>query len=367
MPTDPAPRPMGRRQFMSTALAAAGAAAVGTMPRLASALASPRAPILGEGEYRYECLHDWGTLPGEIIYGITHGVAVDSRGFVHVLHTSRKESPSRDTVVVFDPDGKFVRSWGEQFFGTAHGFDLIVEDGRELFYVTDMARGLFKTTLDGKTLWHVDKPPFYLEPKNKGLKYTPTNVAVAPDGDVYLADGYGSWYIHRFDKAGNYKGTFGGPGDGSAAIDKPSPTATIHPHGLHIDARGKEPLLVVAENDPNGRKPGRLHAFDLDGKHHSYLPTRVRSPRHFDRKGDLVVIPDLDAVVTLVDADNKVIAQLGDGSTTFEQVRSLRTKPREQFKAGQFVCPHDAAFDKDGSIFVSEWVEVGRVTKLKKV
>ena len=87
---------------------------------------------------------------------------------------------------------------------------------------------------------------------------------------------------------------------------------------------------MVAENDPKGRKPGRLHAFDLDGKHHSYLPTQVRSPRHFDRQGDLVVVPDLDAVVTLVDADNRVVAQLGDGFTTFEQVRALRTRPRER-------------------------------------
>jgi len=121
------------------------------------------------------------------------------------------------------------------------------------------------------------------------------------------------------------------------------------------------------QNDPKGRKPGRLHAFDLDGKHHSYLPTPVRSPRHFDTRGGLVVIPDLDAIVTLVDGDNNVVAQLGDGYTTYEEVRALRKKPRDQFKPGQFVCPHDAAFDKDGSIFVSEWVEVGRVTKLRKV
>jgi hypothetical protein len=110
-----------------------------------------------------------------------------------------------------------------------------------------------------------------------------------------------------------------------------------------------------------------LHAFSLDCKHHSYLPTPVRSPRHFDRQGELVVIPDLDAVVTLVDAQNKVLAQLGDGFTTFDEVRALRKRPREEFKAGKFVCPHDAAFDKNGSIFVSEWVEVGRITKLEKL
>ena len=357
--------PISRRWFLSTAVAAAGVAAARALPGFADDPAAPL--ILGEGEHRYECLHDWGTLPKEIIYGITHGVAVDARGFVHVLHTSRRESSCKDTVVVFDPAGKFVRSWGGQFFGTAHGFDLLVENGREILYVTDMARGLFKTTLDGQILWHVDKPPFYKEGTGKTLKYIPTNVAVAPDGDVYLADGYGSWFIHRFDKDGNYKKTFGGPGDATAAIDRPSPDATIHPHGLYVDIRGKEPLLIVAENDPNGRKPGRLHAFNLDGAHHSYLPTRVRSPRHFDRKGDLVVIPDLDAVVTLIDADNKIVAQLGDGFNTFEQVRALRSKPRSQFKPGQFVCPHDAAFDKYGSLFIAEWVDVGRVTKLRKL
>jgi hypothetical protein len=307
-----------RRQFVSASLAAASIAAFDHSARAAEP------SIVGQGEHQYECLHDWGSLPPTIQYGLTHGIAVDKARNVYVLHTSRKTSACKDTVVMFDSAGKFIRSWGEQFFGTAHGFDLIVEDGRELFYITDMARGLFKTTLDGKIIWHIDKPPFYAD--KPSLKYTPTNVAVAPNGDVYFADGYGSWYIHHYDKNGNYKKTFGGPGD--------APTATIHPHGLYVDIRQKEPLLVVAENDPKGKSPGKLHAFNLDCEHHSYLPTKVRSPRHFDRQGDLVVIPDLDAVVTLVDANNKIVSQLGDGFTTFEEVRSLRTKPRDQFAAG---------------------------------
>jgi hypothetical protein len=339
-----------RRTFIAGALAAGATACLTNRTRAEQ----PAAPIiLGEGEHRYRCLHDWGQLPDNILCGLTHGVAVDKAGNVHILHTSRKNSPSKDTVVVFDRAGKFLRSWGEQFFGTAHGFDLIQEEGRELFYITDMARGLFKTSLDGQIIWHVAKPPVY--DTRKELKYTPTNVAVAPSEDVYFADGYGSWYIHHLDKNGNYKRTFGGPGDGD--------TATIHPHGLYVDARGKEPLVVVAENDPKGQKPGRLHAFNLDCEHHSILLTPVRSPRHFDRRQNLVVIPDLDAVVTLIDEDNRVVAQLGDGYTTHAEVRTLRTKPRDQFKPGKFICPHDA----DGSIYVSEWVDVGRVTKLEKV
>ena len=72
-------------------------------------------------------------------------------------------------------------------------------------------------------------------------------------------------------------------------------------------------------------------------------------------------------MVTLIDEENRVVAELGDGWTTHDEVRALRTKSRDHFTPGKFVCPHDAAFDKDGSIFISEWVEVGRVTKLQKV
>jgi hypothetical protein len=344
---------ISRRGFLSGAVAATAAVYAGAALRAEDS----SDPIVGSGEHRYRFLDNWGQLPPDIQYGLTHGVAVDKAQNVYVLHTSRKTSPNKDTVVVFDKGGKFLRSWGKEYFGTAHGFDLIVEDGQELFYITDMARGLFKTTLDGRVIWHVARPPFY--DTHKDLKYTPTNVAVAPNGDVYFADGYGSWYIHHLDKNGNYKRTFGGPGEGN--------TATIHPHGLYVDARGKEPLVVVAENDPKGQKPGRLHAFNLDCAHHSILPTPVRSPRHFDRRENLVVIPDLDAVVTLIDEENRVVAELGDGFTTFKEVRTLRTKGRDQFKPGKFVCPHDAAFAADGSIYVSEWVDVGRVVKLEKV
>jgi hypothetical protein len=350
---------LSRRAFVAGATAAAAAA--GLVPRLPAnrTSAAPTEPIiLGQGHYRYECQHDWGRLPDTIQYGLTHGVAVDRAGNVYVLHTSRTTSPVKDTVVVFDPAGNFLRSWGSEYFKTAHGFDLIQEDGREIFYITDMARGLFKTTLDGQVIWHVAKPPFY--DTHKDLKYTPTNVAVAPSGDVYFADGYGSWFIHHLDKHGNYKRTFGGPNDDDTR-------ATIHPHGLYVDTRGKEPLVVVAENDPKGQKPGRLHAFNLDCEHHSVLPTNVRSPRHFDRQGNLVVIPDLDAVVTLIDEDNQIVAQLGDGFTTMKEVRTLRTKPREAFTPGKFICPHDAAFDPAGNLYISEWVDVGRVTKLRKV
>ena len=79
-------------------------------------------------------------------------------------------------------------------------------------------------------------------------------------------------------------------------------------------------------------------------------------------------MPDLKAVVTLFDVNNKPLVQLGDGrqpdGKTYE---GLRTQGSEAFTPGQFVAPHAASFDPDGNIFVAEWVEVGRITKLRKV
>ncbi len=339
-----------RRDFLATL------ATLTIAPRLSAARA-PDPVIVGEGQHRYRFNDRWAKLPPQIQWGLTHGVVVDRNRHVHVFHTSRKESPSKDCVVVFDPQGNFVRSWGDQFFGGAHGFDLVVEDGREILYVTDLQQGLFKMTLDGRVLWHVAKPDWYKDKPD--LKYRPSNVAVAPNGDVYLADGYGSYFIHHYTRDGRYVRTFAGPGEEAGR--------TQHPHGLFVDRRGPEPLLVVGENDPKGEKPGRLQALTLDGQHRRFLPTPVRSPRHFDQHGKLAVIPDLDARVTLIDENYNTLANLGDGWTTKTEVRTLRTKTSDHFTPGKFVCPHDAAFDQDGSIFVAEWVAYGRLVKLEKL
>jgi hypothetical protein len=88
-------------------------------------------------------------------------------------------------------------------------------------------------------------------------------------------------------------------------------------------------------------------------------------PCHFyEYKGD-VVIPDLQGRVTLMGQDNQIIEHLGDSNPPANF--PLRTQTRDKFVPGEFICPHGACFDHEGNIFVVEWVEVGRVTKLRKV
>ena len=146
--------------------------------------------------------------------------------------------------------------------------------------------------------------------------------------------------------------SFGGRGS--------EPGKLAEPHGIWIDTRGSSPIVVVAD-----RRNNRLQRFTMDGKHVDFI-TGFRLPGHFDEHKGLVVVPDLHGRVTLMDKNNALVAQLGD-SNAENWNNPLRREPREKFIPGQFICPHGACFDHDGNIFVVEWVEVGRVTKLRKV
>ena len=92
----------------------------------------------------------------------------------------------------------------------------------------------------------------------------------------------------------------------------------------------------------------------------------VNLPCHFSERHGEFVIPDLGARVTLIDRENKVIEHLGDDSAAKTWWRSAQADARSLY-AGKFVCPHGACFDHEGNILVVEWVEVGRVSRLRKV
>ena len=315
-------------------------------------------PVLGEGEHTYEVTHDWGELPAQIKYGNTHGVCEDSRGHIYVHHTVYATSESSDSMVVFDHKGKFVKSWGKEFKGGAHGLYIRKEGNEEFLYLCDTKRGLVvKTTLNGEEVFTLGYPKVsevYAKPgpDGKPLKYSPTNLAVAPNGDFYVGDGYGSSYIIQYTSKGEYIRTFGGPGKEAGQLSCP--------HGIFVDLRGAEPILTVAD-----RSNKRLQRFTLDGKHIDFI-YGTPAPCHFSvyKNGDML-IPDLFARVTLMDRENKIITNLGDDSQS--DYMATRKLTRDHFKPGKFVCPHGACFDHKGNIYVVEWVEVGRVSRLQKV
>ena len=267
-------------------------------------------------------------------------------------------------MVVYDPDGKFVTSWGSEFAGGAHGMQVRKEGGEEFLYLCDIGRNIVvKTTLAGEEILRIGYPTesaaYQPDPSiddgrryddEGSLIYSPTNLAVAPNGDIYVTDGYGTYFINHYDKDGNYIKTFGGPGS--------EPGQLICPHGIWLDEREEAPLLVVADRDNH-----RLQWFTLDGEHVQFA-YGVKRPCHFDERDGVLLVPDLVAEVTLMDRQNEVITKLGVGlADTGERRRKLR----EHFLPGKFITPHGCCYDHDGNIFITEFVEIGRVTKLRKV
>src|SRR5258708_33693378 len=110
-----------RRSFLKSALKSAAAAEfVAPFVREQSKSGS-RLPVIGSGEFQYEVIHDWGELPVGLAYGNTHGVCEDAQGRIYIHHTVHATAEKHDSMVVLDENGKFVRSWGRDVGGGAHG------------------------------------------------------------------------------------------------------------------------------------------------------------------------------------------------------------------------------------------------------
>jgi len=350
---------MKRRDFLRNA---AAVAAAGPFVHT-TAKANEKNPVIGSGEHRYQCFHNWGNKPDSIHWVETHGVAIDKAGFIYIKHRAGGSKPrtpaeAQDTIVVFDPEGKFVRSFGKEYHGGGHGIDIREENGQEFLYLSCMmpVNIVVKTDLKGEVVWRKEAPSEAHVYDKPGTPFSPTNVAFAPDGGFYVGDGYGSNYIHQYDRNANWVRTFGGAGD--------APGKFHTPHGLWLDNRpGRELQLVVAD-----RANARLQYLTLDGQPVSQ-DKNVSFPAHFDIRGDILLVPDLHARITLFDKNNNVLVHLGYDPAWTRQVLDgfkIRSQP-DRWPNGKFIHPHDACFDKDGNIFVTEWVSTGRVSLLKHI
>lgn len=349
-----------RRTFIKAAGATFTAAAVTSTlgPTLLGMedKAGSKTPRVGSGAYTYEVTHGWGELPGHIRWGDTHGVCVDSAGLIYIKHRSTASEPM-DAIVVFDGEGHFVRSFGKAYHGGGHGIDVRREGNEEFLYLSDIKnRQVVKTTLQGEVVWKLDYPREAGVYQNQA-GYRPTNVAFAPDGGFYIADGYGSHYIHQYDRDARWIRTWGGEGT--------APGKMKTPHGLWLDSRpGRTPALAVAD-----RANARLQYFTLDGQHQGFVDG-LSFPANLDQRGNLLLVPDLHARITLFDEKNQPIVHLGyDPEWTAAVLAdgfAMRRSP-ERWQAGRFVHPHDACFDAGGHIIVAEWVPTGRVSFLRHV
>lgn len=354
-----------RRTFLkNTAIASAAIAlapAIHTKARAADEI------IIGSGDYKYRVKHHWPQLPDKYTWQTTHNVAVDSANNLYVIHEGREELQDHPSIFVFDAEGKFVRAFGEQFQGGGHGLEVRKEGNEEFLYVTayQQVKSFAKLKLDGETVWQSYAPMesmVYAEGEATNPKrvwgrdrFMPTNFAFLDDGGFFVADGYGAYVIHRFDANGKWVSKFGGEGDGNGTFNTP--------HGLWIDNRNPHlPIIVVTDRAHN-----TLQRFNLEGEYIDTL-SGFGLPANIDIKGDLMLVPELVARVSILGKDNKTLVTLGDDVERLnaDTAKDIRKDPSKWID-GKFVHPHDACFDHANNIYVAEWVNTGRVTKLERV
>jgi sugar lactone lactonase YvrE len=283
--------------------------------------------------------------------GNMHGdIAVASNGEIYVSVMDAKAP-----IQVYAPDGHFLRvvEGAPQDF---HGFVIHKDaDGVEYIYGPRLVAGnIVKLTLDGKEVLNIPPSAIPDEFKNKekdgkaSLKLT--GMDVAPNGDLYVTDGYGADYIHHFDKTGKYLESFGG---------RKEPYNFSNLHKLAIDTRFQPVRLIVTDRGHN-----RLIHLSLDGKVLGVVATDLRKPSAVAIYHDELVVGELNGRVTVLDKDGKVLAHVGTNETA-DEIGTNRTEP-DKWKVGVIDAAHGVACDAKGDIFVSEWNIFGRVHRFDR-
>lgn len=288
--------------------------------------------VHGEGAYRYTITNDWAKVPPGMEWREVAAVAVDDQDQVYVFN--RGPHP----MMVFDREGNFLRSWGEELFVRAHGAHIAPDN---LLYLTDdLDHTVRKCTLDGKVLLTLGIPgepaPFMsLDPFNRC-----THTALSPDGAIYVSDGYGNACVHKYSPEGKHLLSWGASGTGPGEFNLP--------HNICCDDDG---WVYVAD-----RESHRVQVFDGNGRFETqwsnvhrpcglFMPTGRCPVCYVGELGPVLSVnrsfPHLGPRISIVDSAGVLLARVGDGGDA-------------GCAPGQFIAPHGLAVDSHGDVYVGE-------------
>lgn len=303
---------------------------------------------MGCGLMTFDTVPGWGLRPdGTSALGPTHGaVVIDQAGNIY---TSTLQG-----VFVFSPEGKVIHGYLGANYSNIHDMEIRQEADGEFIYGArnNDAEGIKFNIRGGKIVLKFKLPEEY---RSTVEKFSPTAITVAPNGDIYLADGYGSNHIFRYDKDGKYLDHFGTKGNGLKEFN----TA----HGMTLDTRYDPPRLLIC--DRNHQPKGRLLHYDLSGNFLEEVITGLGMPTSVAIQGDHVSVPDLHGRVVILNKSNTIMAVLGHNPDS-EQMRNYNV-PQSEWIEGIFSGTHGSYWDKHGNLFVQDWNVSGRIMKLERV
>mgnify|MGYP000847579838 CR=1 FL=1 len=321
---------MLRRSFLQKTTLAGAGILLGFRPE----------PVIGHGDFRYRINTRWCKAdPGAYPVKNCHEMVFDRQGRVYMT-----TDDIRNNILVFNKDGEVLNAWGHEFPG-AHGLTLHDEGGEEVLYITDYERHqVVKTSLKGEILLTIEWPADSGKYKDR-TEFRPTETAIGPDGDIFIADGYGKDHILRYSPDGKLKNVFGGA------------DVLRNAHGIALDTRDdKSPALLVSSRAENA-----LKRFSLEGTLLETIPMPgayiCRPVVQGDHVFFAVLISELPwdsgtGFVCILNKDNRVVSAPG-GSTPQYDPNHYLDPLYQTIKV--FRHPHDVLPDADGNLFVAQW------------
>lgn len=363
-----------RRDFIKTA-AAASLASLAT-PAFGINIISHKKrkaeeTILGHGDYQYRLVKDWANLSSVRTPILNcHEMVMDSKGRLIMIG----DHPNNN-ILIFDKSGKLLDYWGTAYPG-GHGLTLSAEGEEDFLFLTDSGWYLnksgkwirhngrvSKTTLDGSVVFDIGHPQTIgvYEP---GDHFCPTEVAIGPTGDIYVADGYGKDFILQYNANGEFIRKWGGH-------ENTDPNYDLHnAHGVTIDYRIPDnPLVVCSSRTDNAYK-----FFTLDGQYVRTLslPNMWVCRAVFDDQnlyagvcwstpeGATFDWQEHTGYVTILEGD---IVVSNPGGTA-PQYEAGQLQPTYQLPEKPILHGHDVCIDEDKNLYVCQW-NAGHVAPYK--
>ncbi len=299
--------------------------------------------VVGHGDFTYRVDKEWGVQdPAKVPVNDCHEMVLDSKG--RILMTTTGES--NNNIIIYDRSGKVLDSWGKDFPG-AHGLTLTGEGNEQFLFITDPnTHKVFKTTLDGRILMTFNRPK-EVSGYTQDDQFNPTETAIGPKGDIYIADGYGENYIIQYTSKGEYIRHFGGKGDGEDKFDCC--------HGVALDTRDAQtPTLLITS-----RAAQQFKRFSLEGEHLETIPlpgcSICRPVIHEQNIYFAVIVTKtwdaFDGMLAILDADNRIVSFPGGSAPDYRG--GILTPP--EFDGQTFRNPHDVLVDDDGNLYIPQW------------
>ena len=299
--------------------------------------------ILGHNNKKYRLNTKWSQVSAaQHPVKDCHEMVQDRLGRIILLTNETKNN-----VIIYDRSGKAITAWGHDYPG-AHGLTLFDENGTDVLFICDNNRHqVIKTTVDGRVLMTLDYPKEtgqYTKPE----EYIPTETTVAPNGDIYVADGYGKDFIIQYDHKRKYIRHFGGKGTGDHFL--------LQAHGICIDNRDRNnPCLIVTSRMQNAFK-----RYTMDGKYIDTIPLPGAWVCRPVINGDYLYAAVLQSnsnqwkqsgFVIILDKSYQVVSSLGGNLPTYNN-----NVPEEMYQTSKvFQYPHDVCIDDEDNIYVAQW------------